>query len=182
MLYQMAAEDASASVINRFAARGSQAAFAHRDRPMKAFIRKLTAPLSMIFAIAAAYSLVTQRSAVVQAIPGTAVFFKVVGLPVNIFQAEFMDVRANILTIGGGSRLVVEGQIRNLKPGKNPVPDVQISTAGGDGAASYSWVVTLPEKTLGRGGSLKFKASLDNPPTRQESVILNFAQASGANN
>ena len=147
------------------------------DNVTRTPIRKRTFPVWAIVlaAVICAYMAIVQRVHVVKAAPAAAGLFQVIGLPVNIYNAEIVNVRATLVSEGAESRLVVDGHIRNLKPANNTIPDVQISLGGDRGATVYSWVAKLPQKTIKQGETLAFKTSLDAPPVGIERIVLGFA-------
>ncbi len=141
----------------------------------KGLRRGIVLPLLAGIVLLGSYVALVQRVHVVRFVPGAAGLFRALGLPVNIFQAEFQNIRANLTIRDGEAQLVVEGQIRNTRAAVNPLKDVQLSLLGSDGAAVYSWVVKLPQKSLKPGEILGFKTSLVSPPAGNHSVAVSFA-------
>ncbi len=138
--------------------------------------RNIFLPLLAGLLLLTCYAALLQRVHVVRLIPGTAGIFRAAGMPVNIFQAEFQNIRANLSTRDGEAQLVVEGQIRNTRAMTNSLRDVQLSLLGLNGVVVYSWVAKLPQKSLKAGETLSFKTSLASPPAGNHNVALTFVR------
>jgi hypothetical protein len=136
--------------------------------------------LAKVFAIAAVlaagYALIVKRVALVSTFPALASFYKAVGHPVNIYRADFRNVRAYLEGSGREARLIVEGQIRNLSKAQNVVPDIRIEIRNESGLTTFSWLARLPDNRISPQGELSFRTSLDSPPPGQHRAILHFSK------
>jgi len=135
--------------------------------------------ISLTLVLAAAlggYAIVSQRVQLVRAAPVLANLYRAIGQPVNIFQADFENIRATREGEGRETRLVVEGQIRNLAKGDNVVPDIQIALLDAGGKTIYSWIAPLPENRIAPKSSLNFRTSLEAPPAGYHSLVVKFAR------
>ena len=125
---------------------------------------------------ATAYFAVLKRAELARHTPALAIWFKMLGIPVNVFGAEFVNVSATVETINGDKKILVEGQVRNLKLRSNVIPDLQLTISGPLGQSMFTWVAPLPRKTLAAGETMGFKTSLDSPPPGLRDVSVRFAE------
>lgn len=130
---------------------------------------------ALTFVVATLF-IVDQRASLVGAVPGLAGLFRAVGLPVNVYQADFVNVRATLEGDGVETRLVVEGQIHNLRNSENRIPDVQIALLAENGAPVYAWAARLPQNRIAARSDLKFRTTLEGPPSGPHKVRLKFAE------
>jgi len=138
--------------------------------------RKLAKVLAIAATITAGYAVTVKGVALVHAFPALAPLYKAVGQPVNIYRAEFQNVRAYLEGNGREARLIVEGQIKNLTKVENVVPDIRIEIRNESGLTTYSWLAKLPESRISPKGELSFRTSLDSPPPGQHRAILRFSK------
>lgn len=137
--------------------------------------RAILCTLFMAVAIGG-FGIFSQRVQLVRMVPVLASIYRAVGLPVNIYQADFESIRATREGEARETRLVVEGQIRNLARGDNVVPDIQIALLDATGKIIFSWIAPLPENRIAPKGSLNFRTSLEAPPPGYHSLVLKFAR------
>lgn len=121
------------------------------------------------------YTGFVQRLTLVKSVPQLASLFDVIGMPINVAEAEIRTVRAKVENIGLEQRLTIEGEILNLRKSANTLPDIKLSLIDASGGVIYTWVMPLPEKSLKPGGKLSFKTNLTSPPAGNRKVVVAFA-------
>ena len=70
--------------------------------------------------------------------------------------------------------LAITGKIADYGRGGMRVPRLRVSIRAQDGREIYHWIADPPKKTLRAGESIKFKASLADPPTNGRAVVVGF--------
>ena len=120
---------------------------------------------------------VGRRDIVVRAAPQTAGLFAAIGLPVNLRGLEFRGVSSRLLDDESGRVLAVEGDVANLRHAGRKLPDVLVTLRGPDGRTVYAWTSPAPQKNIGPGESVHFRARLAAPPSDGVDVKLRFIDA-----
>ena len=119
-------------------------------------------------------ALVIWRSDVVRLLPGTAAFYKTVGLEVNLRGLAFKDLKITNETIEGKPVLVIEGMI--VGESKNPVelPRLRFSVRDAQGVEIYAWNAVLEQTTMKPGERAWFKSRLASPPPEGRNIDVRF--------
>jgi predicted Zn finger-like uncharacterized protein len=120
-------------------------------------------------------AMVWQRPLVVRAAPQMAPVYAALGLPVNLRGLELSEVRSALVVEQDRPVLVVEGQIRNIRPGDTEVPPIKLALRGADGREIYQWTAEAPQATLPPGQSTAFRTRLTAPPAEGHDVLVRFA-------
>jgi predicted Zn finger-like uncharacterized protein len=119
-------------------------------------------------------ALMIWRADVVRLLPQTAVFYKMVGLEVNLRGLAFKDIKVTNETVDGKPVLVIEGTI--VGQTKNPVelPRLRFSVRDAQGAEIYAWNAVLEQPVLKPGERAYFKSRLASPPPEGRNIDVRF--------
>jgi predicted Zn finger-like uncharacterized protein len=119
-------------------------------------------------------ALMIWRTDVVRLLPQTAVFYKLVGLDVNLRGLVFKDVRITNENVEGKPVLVIEGVI--VGESKKPVelPRLRFSVRDAQGAEIYAWNAVLEQPVLKPGEKAWFKSRLASPPPEGRNIDVRF--------
>jgi predicted Zn finger-like uncharacterized protein len=144
---------------------------APRRAPGKSFISLATACTAMAALVLA---LIIWRVDVVRLLPQTAMFYKMVGLEVNLRGLMFKDVKITSETVDGKAVLVIEGVI--VGEGRKPVelPRLRFSVRDAQGAEIYAWNAVLEQAVLKPGEAAWFKSRLASPPPEGRNIDVRF--------
>jgi predicted Zn finger-like uncharacterized protein len=134
-----------------------------------------TALILVLFAFNVA--LIGARSEVVRFFPQTASLFAAVGLPVNLRNLKFENLRISKEAQEGLSSLVIEGTIVSISNKVTEVPRLRFAARDATGQEVYTWT-TLPSRSiLGAGEKLDFRSRFVSPPASAIDVMVRFASA-----
>jgi predicted Zn finger-like uncharacterized protein len=119
-------------------------------------------------------ALMIWRADVVRLLPQTAVFYKMVGLEVNLRGLAFKDIKVSNETVDGKPVLVIEGTI--VGESKKPVelPRLRFSVRDAKGAEIYAWNAVLEQPVLKPGERAYFKSRLASPPPEGRNIDVRF--------
>ena len=114
------------------------------------------------------------RNDVVRLVPGTAAFYRMVGLEVNLRGLAFKDLKITNETVDGKPVLVIEGMI--VGESKKPVelPRLRFSVRDAQGAEIYAWNAVLEQAMLKPGERAWFKSRLASPPPEGRNIDIRF--------
>ena len=137
-----------------------------------------TALILVLFAFNVA--LIGARSEVVRFFPQTASLFSAVGLPVNLRNLKFENMRISKEAQEGLSSLIIEGTIVSITNRPTEVPRLRFSARDASGQEVYTWT-TLPSRSaLGPGEKMDFRSRFISPPENAVDVMVRFASAQDA--
>jgi predicted Zn finger-like uncharacterized protein len=119
-------------------------------------------------------ALMIWRADVVRLLPQTAVFYKMVGLEVNLRGLAFKDIKVSNETVDGKPVLVIEGTI--IGETKKPVelPRLRFSVRDAQGTEIYAWNAVLEQPVLKPGERAYFKSRLASPPPEGRNIDVRF--------
>jgi predicted Zn finger-like uncharacterized protein len=119
-------------------------------------------------------ALVIWRADVVRLLPQTALFYRIVGLDVNLRGLAFKDVKVTSESVEGKQVLVIEGVI--VGEAKKPVelPRLRFSVRDAQGAEIYAWNAVLEQPVLKPGEKAWFKSRLASPPPEGRAIDVRF--------
>lgn len=137
-----------------------------------------TAIALVLFAVNIA--IVGARHEVVRFLPQTASLFAAVGLPVNLRNLTFEDVRITRETQEGITILMVEGTIVSTSNKPVEVPRLRFAARSPAGQEIYIWTAKPERSLLGPGEKMKFSSRLAAPPTDANDVLVRFFTANDA--
>jgi predicted Zn finger-like uncharacterized protein len=156
--------------IETFARRRAQEADARKSR-----LRAQFGPPTIIAILAVIISMmVAWRNPIVQNAPQLASFYAAIGLPVNLRELVFREVRTSYETRDGVPVLLVDGLIAST--GRRPVqvPRIRFALRDRIGQEIYSWSA-MPERSILEAGEiLPFRSRLASPPTEGQDVVVRF--------
>jgi predicted Zn finger-like uncharacterized protein len=119
-------------------------------------------------------ALVIWRADVVRLLPQTALFYKTVGLEVNLRGVAFKDIKITNETVDGQPVLVIEGVIVGQTHKPVELPRLRFSVRDGQGAEIYAWNAVLEQPVLQPGESAHFKSRLASPPPEGRNIDVRF--------
>lgn len=125
-------------------------------------------------------ALVGARSEVVRYLPQTASLFAAIGLPVNLRNLKFDNVRITRETADGVTALVVEGTIVGTTGKAAEVPRLRFAARNAAGQEVYSWTALPGRTVLGPDETLPFTSRLVSPPADAIDVMVRFFTAQDA--
>ena len=137
-----------------------------------------TAIILVLFAFNVA--LIGARSEVVRYLPQTASLFAAIGMPVNLRNLKFDNVRIAKETNEGIGILVVEGSIVSTGSKPAEVPRLRFAARNAAGQEVYTWTALASRSLLGAGESLEFSSRLASPPADAIDVMVRFFNAQDA--
>jgi predicted Zn finger-like uncharacterized protein len=164
------ADEADADEIENFAARRKRLQ-ARRKQARRS--SRWTALILVLFAFNVA--LVGARSEVVRFFPQTASLFAAVGLPVNLRNLKFENLRISKEAQEGLSSLIVEGIIVSVTNRPVEVPRLRFAARDAAGQEVYTWTALPGRSILGPGEKLDFRSRFVSPPDNAVDVMVRFA-------
>lgn len=132
-----------------------------------------TALILVLFAFNVA--LIGARSEVVRFFPQTASLFSAIGLPVNLRNLKFENMRISKETQEGLSALVIEGSIVSIAGKPTEVPRLRFAARDAAGQEVYTWSSMPSRSTIGPGEKLEFRSRLVSPPDSATDVVVRFS-------
>jgi hypothetical protein len=130
-----------------------------------------TAVILVLFAFNVA--LIGARNEVVRYLPQTASLFAAIGLPVNLRQLSFADVRVSRESENGAAMLAVDGKIVSKASRTVEVPRLRFAARNVQGREVYTWTARPEKNSLAPGESLAFH-SFAKPPDDAVDVLVRF--------
>ncbi len=130
-----------------------------------------------LFVVLTATLVVTQRVAIVRALPGAASLYRTVGLPVNVRGLDFDKVTSTWTVEAGRSILEIHGDIVNVTDDRITVPTVVFALRNSKGLEVYQWAAEVRNEPLGGGERTPFVARIPTPPKSIQSVQVKFAKS-----
>jgi predicted Zn finger-like uncharacterized protein len=137
-----------------------------------------TAIVLLLFAFNVA--VIGAREEVVRYLPQTALLFKAIGMPVNLRQLSFENVRISKDVQDGVNVLVVEGNIVSTANKPITVPRLRFAARDAGGQEIYTWTAQPSRSILGPGEKLEFRSRLASPPADARDVMVRFFNAQDA--
>jgi predicted Zn finger-like uncharacterized protein len=162
------------------AARVEDIESAARRRELKAVARarrlreQLGSPaIIAVFSLIVAF-LFAWRTPIVRSAPQMASFYAAIGLPVNLRDLVFRDLKTFNETRDGVSTLVIEGVIASI--GRTPVevPRLRLALRDATRQEIVSWTAAPEQSTLAPGETLSFRSRLASPPEQMHDVVVRF--------
>lgn len=131
-----------------------------------------TALILVLFAFNVA--LIGARSEVVRFFPQTASLFSAIGLPVNLRNLKFENMRISKETQEGLAALVIEGNIVSIAAKSTEVPRLRFAARDSAGQEVYTWSSMPSRSTIGPGEKLEFRSRLVSPPESATDIVVRF--------
>ena len=166
---------AEAADIESFAARRERLQARRRNR-------QRTSRWAALFLVlfAGNVALIGARQEVVRYLPQTASLFSAIGLPVNLRQLNFENVRIARESEDGKPVLVVDGAIVSASAKPVEVPRLRFAARNPAGQEIYSWTMQPERKVLLPGETMSFRSRLVSPPKDVRDVMVRFFTAADA--
>jgi predicted Zn finger-like uncharacterized protein len=143
-------------------------------RPAKPIWRSHALGAAIFLLMALNIALILGREQVVRVLPQTASLFETIGLPVNLRNLAFREIKTTEELHDGVTILLIEGKI--VATGHKPadVPRLRFSIGAANGHEIYAWTA-LPTRTrLAPGEALPFRTRLASPPEQGRFVKVRF--------
>jgi predicted Zn finger-like uncharacterized protein len=134
-----------------------------------------TAVVLVLFALNVA--LIGARTEVVRYLPQTASLFAAIGLPVNVRQIAFENVRIAREKQDGATILAIEGKIVSKSSRPVEVPRLRFAARNASGNELYVWTARPERSILGPAESIPFRSTLAKPPTDAVDIMVRFFTA-----
>jgi predicted Zn finger-like uncharacterized protein len=131
-----------------------------------------TAIILVLFAFNVA--LVGARNEVVRYLPQTASLFAAIGLPVNLRNLKFENVRISKEGQDAAAMLIIEGRIVSNSRKPIEVPRLRFAARNATGQEVYTWTAMPSRSILGPGESIEFSSRLASPPADANDVMVRF--------
>jgi predicted Zn finger-like uncharacterized protein len=170
-----AAAAAEAADIESFAARRERLQARRRSRQRTS---RWAALFLLLFA--GNVALIGARQEVVRYLPQTASLFSAIGLPVNLRQLNFENVRIARESEDGKPVLVVDGTIASASAKPVEVPRLRFAARNPAGQEIYSWTMQPERKVLLPDETMTFRSRLVSPPKDVRDVMVRFFTAADA--
>ncbi len=164
--------DADSEDVESYAAR-RQRLQARRKQARRS--SRWTAVVLVLFALNVA--LIGARNEVVRYLPQTASLFAAIGLPVNLRDLSFENVKVSKELQDGVNILVVEGTIVSTADKPVAVPRLRFAARDAAGQEIYTWTALPSRSILGPGAKLDFRSRLASPPADAKNVMVRFFTA-----
>jgi predicted Zn finger-like uncharacterized protein len=165
-----AAPPAQGEDIETFARRRAQEE-AHRAGGLRGQL----GPPAIIAALAVVVSLLLAwRTPIVQHAPQLASFYAAIGLPVNLRQLVFREIKTSNEMRDGVPVLLIEGVIASIARAPVEVPRLRLALRDAARQEIFSWTATPEQSTLQPGATLPFRSQLASPPDQGHDVVVRF--------
>jgi predicted Zn finger-like uncharacterized protein len=147
--------------------------------PSKSRRDKLSWPLSRLQSAILALVIIDAfivgwRADFVSALPQTASFYAVIGVPVNLRGLKFDDLATTSEQHEGVPILVVEGNVINGAGKIVDVPRLRFAVRNAAREEIYSWTAAPPRALLSPNEAVGFRTRLASPPPDAHDVLVRF--------
>jgi predicted Zn finger-like uncharacterized protein len=119
-------------------------------------------------------ALVGARHEVVRYLPQTASLFAAIGLPVNLRNLKFENVRITKEGQDGISTLIIEGSIVSTASKPTEVPRLRFAARNATGQEVFTWTALPSRSILDAGERLNFSSRLASPPAEASDIMVRF--------
>ena len=133
-----------------------------------------TLPTTCAAMTALIVALFVWRNDVVRLLPQTALFYKMVGIEVNLRGLAFRDLKITNETVDGKPVLVIEGMIVGQTRKAVELPRLRFAVRDAQGAEIYAWNAVLEQAALKPGEQAFFKSRLASPPPEGRDIDVRF--------
>ncbi len=125
-------------------------------------------------------AIVGARDEVVRYLPQTASLFAAIGLPVNLRNLKFENVKLETEAIDGITMLNVQGAIVSEAGKPIGVPRLRFAVRNATAQEVYTWTMAPPRSILEPGGRLEFHSQVPVPKVDATDVMVRFLTAQDA--
>jgi len=119
-------------------------------------------------------ALIGARNEVVRYLPQTASLFAAIGLPVNLRNLKFEDVKLSTEADGNVNMLSVQGAIASEAGKPVAVPRLRFALRNAIGQEVYTWTMQPPHSILDPGERLPFRSRIPAPKVDAANVMVRF--------
>ena len=130
--------------------------------------------------VAGNVALIGARNEVVHYLPQTGSLFASIGLPVNLRNLKFEDVKLTTEADAGVNMLTVQGAIASEADRPVAVPRLRFALRNTTGQDVYSWTMQAPRSILEPGERLPFRSRIPAPKVDAADVMVRFLTAQDA--
>lgn len=131
-------------------------------------------PAIIVFLALVITALVAWRTNIVRMAPQMASLYGAIGLPVNLRELIFGDVKISKEARDGVPVLLVEGAIVSMSKHPVEVPRLRFGLRNQAGQEIYSWSALPEHSVLAPGATLPFRSRLASPPSDGHDVVVRF--------
>lgn len=156
------------------AASGRRTASRRRTERRNRSLAQLRLPTSVAAMGGLIAALLMWRTDVVRLMPQTAMFYKTIGLDVNLRGLSFRDVKLGSETVDGQPVLTVEGVIIDSAKQSVEIPRLRFVVRDAKGAAVYAWDASSEQSAITPGQRVSFRSRLAQPPGDAHSIDVRF--------
>jgi len=118
--------------------------------------------------------LIGWRGDFVRALPQTASFYAMIGLPVNLRSLVFDGINTTTEQHEGVPILVVEGNVVNASSRPVDVPRLKFIVRNAAHQEIYAWTAVAARAFLPGGEAVAFRTRLASPPVEGRDVVVRF--------
>jgi predicted Zn finger-like uncharacterized protein len=145
------------------------------DRPHRAARRPvLTLPIACVAMAALAAGLLMWRAEIVRLLPQTALFYRLIGLEVNLRGLAIKDVKVSTETVDNKPVLVIEGNVVDIARRTVELPRLRFAVRDAKGTEIYAWNAVLEQTSLKPGEKAGFRSRLAAPPPEGRHIDVRF--------
>ena len=119
-------------------------------------------------------AMIVWRAEMVRLLPQTAMFYRMIGLDVNLRGLAFKDIKITNEIVEGKPVLVIEGVITGETRKPVELPRLRFSVRDAQGAEIYAWNAVLEQAVLKPGERAFFKSRLASPPPEGRNIDIRF--------
>jgi len=124
--------------------------------------------------IAVNVAVVGARNEVVRYLPQTASLFAAIGLPVNLRNLKFENVKLSTEDVGGITMLTVQGAIVSGAGKAVGIPRLRFAVRNASGQEVYTWTMAPPSSVLEPGARAEFRSQIPVPKVDAADVLVRF--------
>lgn len=128
----------------------------------------------VLLLVAVNVAMVGGRNEVVRYLPQTASLFAAIGLPVNLRNLKFENVKLTADDAGGVAMLNVTGTIVSESGKPVGVPRLRFAMRNALGQDVYTWTIAPPRSVLEPGDSVQFRSQIPVPKVDAADVMVRF--------
>ena len=125
-------------------------------------------------------AMIGARNEVVRYLPQTASLFAAIGLPVNLRNLKFENVKLSTEAADGITMLTVQGAVVSEAGKAIAVPRLRFAARNASGQEVYTWTMAPPRSILEPGARLDFRSQIPLPNGDATDVLVRFLTAQDA--
>ena len=125
-------------------------------------------------------AMIGARNEIVRYLPQTASLFAAIGLPVNLRNLKFENVKLSTEAADGITMLTVHGAVVSEAGKAVAVPRLRFAVRNASGQDVYTWTMAPPRSILEPGARLEFRSQIPVPNGGATDVLVRFLTAQDA--